>query len=67
MALALLRLLSDNCLKQAQSNTVVPKQEERDRVGFEPTTSAMLAFFYLRASMERELKCSKRVRWNLER
>jgi len=24
--------------------------------GFEPTTSAMLTFFYLRAAMERELK-----------
>jgi hypothetical protein len=35
-----------------------------DRVGFEPTTSAMLAFFYLRAAMERELKCSRRVRWD---
>jgi hypothetical protein len=33
-----------------------------DRVGVEPTTSAMLAIFYLRAAMERELKCSKQVR-----
>jgi hypothetical protein len=32
-----------------------------DRVGFEPTTSAMLTIFYLRAAMERELKCSKQV------
>jgi hypothetical protein len=27
---------------RAQFNTVFPEQEEMDRVGFEPTTSAML-------------------------
>jgi hypothetical protein len=43
-ALALLGFLSDNHLKHAQSNTVFPTQEEMDRVGFEPTTSAF-AFF----------------------
>jgi hypothetical protein len=43
--------------KQAQNNTVIPSQKEMDRVGFEPATSAMLAFFYLRAATERELKC----------
>jgi hypothetical protein len=57
-----LGFLSDNCQNQSQSNTVVVQQEKVDRVGFEPTTSAMLAIFYLRAAMERELKCSKQVR-----
>jgi hypothetical protein len=33
--------LSHNCLKQANCNTVVPSQKEMDRVGYEPTTSAM--------------------------
>ena len=37
---ALLGFLSDDILKQAQSNTVVVQQEKVDRVGFEPTTSA---------------------------
>ncbi|MFL6380099.1 MAG: hypothetical protein ACJ700_00515 [Nitrososphaera sp.] len=32
--------MPDNCLKQAQSNTVILTQREMDRVGFEPTTSA---------------------------
>ncbi|MFL6482066.1 MAG: hypothetical protein ACJ70R_03970 [Nitrososphaera sp.] len=32
--------MSDTYSKQAQSNTVVPTQEEVDRVGFEPTTSS---------------------------
>jgi hypothetical protein len=32
--------LSDNNLKQAQTNTVLVQQEEMDRVGFEPTISA---------------------------
>jgi hypothetical protein len=36
----MLQVLSDNVLEQAQSNTVSPAQEEMDRVGFEPTTSA---------------------------
>jgi hypothetical protein len=35
-------VLSDNHLKQAQINTVVPTQKELDRVGVEPTTSAKL-------------------------
>jgi hypothetical protein len=35
--------LSDNYRKQAQNNTVVVQQEKMDRVGFEPTTSAMLS------------------------
>ena len=48
--------LSDNSQKHAQNNTVVPSWKEMDRVGVEPTTSAMLAFFYLRAATERELK-----------
>jgi hypothetical protein len=39
--LALLLNLSDNHLKQSQINTVVVQQEEMDRVGVEPTTSAM--------------------------
>ena len=39
----ILQVLSDNFLKQAQTNTVVVQQEKVDRVGlFEPTTSAML-------------------------
>jgi hypothetical protein len=38
----LLLNLSYNHLKQAQINTVVVQQEEMDRVGVEPTTSAML-------------------------
>ncbi|HJU85142.1 MAG TPA: hypothetical protein VJ551_01510 [Nitrososphaeraceae archaeon] len=33
--------MSDNYLKQAQLNAVFLTQEEMDRVGFEPTTSAM--------------------------
>jgi hypothetical protein len=33
--------LSYNFLKGAQINTVVVQQKEMDRVGFEPTTSAM--------------------------
>jgi hypothetical protein len=38
---ALLLNLSDKRLKQSQINTVVVQQEEMDRVGVEPTTSAM--------------------------
>ena len=34
-------VLSDNILNQTQNNTVVVQQKEKDRVGFEPTTSAM--------------------------
>jgi hypothetical protein len=41
-ALALLLNLSYNYLKQAQFNAVVVQQKEMDRVGFEPTTSALL-------------------------
>ena len=33
--------LSDNYHKRTQTNTVVVQQEKMDRVGFEPTTSAM--------------------------
>jgi hypothetical protein len=40
MAMALPPNLSDNYLKQSQINTVVVQQEEMDRVGVEPTTSA---------------------------
>jgi hypothetical protein len=40
--LVLLAILSDNYLKQAQNDTVVVQQEEMDRVGVEPTTSASL-------------------------
>jgi hypothetical protein len=36
--------LSDNYLNQAQNNAVVAQQEEMDRVGVEPTTSAMPRF-----------------------
>jgi hypothetical protein len=35
--------LSDNYQKQAHFNAVVVHQEKMDRVGFEPTTSAMLS------------------------
>jgi hypothetical protein len=35
--------LSDNYQKQSQINAVVVQQEKVDRVGFEPTTSAMSA------------------------
>ena len=35
-----LLLISDNFPKQTQFNTVFPTQEEMDRVGVEPTTSA---------------------------
>jgi hypothetical protein len=38
---ALLLDLSDNYQNQSQINTVFPEQKEMDRVGFEPTTSAM--------------------------
>ena len=38
---ALLLNLSDGILKEAQNNTVVVQQKEVDRVGFEPTASAM--------------------------
>jgi hypothetical protein len=41
----LLLNLSDDDLKQSQINTVVVQQKEMDRVGFEPTTSAMPAIF----------------------
>jgi hypothetical protein len=40
-ALALLGFLSYNYQKQAQINTVIIQQIKVDRVGFEPTTSAM--------------------------
>jgi two-component system, OmpR family, sensor histidine kinase VicK len=43
--MALWLKLSDNSLKQAQSNTVFVQQEKVDRVGFEPTTSASLVAF----------------------
>jgi hypothetical protein len=39
--LALRAILSDNLLKQAQNNAVVVQQENMDRVGVEPTTSAL--------------------------
>jgi hypothetical protein len=39
----LLLNLSDNLLEQSRNNPVVVQQEEMDRVGFEPTTSASLA------------------------
>jgi hypothetical protein len=39
--LALLGFLSDNNRKRSQINTVVVHQEKMDRVGFEPTTSAL--------------------------
>ena len=45
---ALLGFLSDDILKQAQSNTVVVQQEKVDRVGFEPTTSASLNCIHLK-------------------
>jgi hypothetical protein len=35
--------LSHNCQNQSQKNAVFPEQEEMDRVGVEPTTSAMLS------------------------
>jgi hypothetical protein len=47
----LLEVLSDNNLKQAQSNAVVVQQEEMDWVGFEPTTSAMPTNFYLKGQL----------------
>ena len=39
----LLLNLSDNLLEQSRNNPVVVQQEEMDRVGFEPTTSASLS------------------------
>ena len=39
--LTLLLNLSDNYRKQSQNNAVIVQQKEVDRVGFEPTTSAM--------------------------
>jgi hypothetical protein len=39
--LALLVNLSEHILNQPQNNTVFPSQEKVDRVGFEPTTSAL--------------------------
>jgi hypothetical protein len=41
----LLEVLFDNFLEQAQINTVFPTQEEMDRVGVEPTTSANKSVF----------------------
>jgi hypothetical protein len=38
--MALLKILSDNYLKQAQNNAVVPPWVKIDRVGVEPATSA---------------------------
>jgi len=38
---ALRDILSDNYHKRTQTNTVVVQQKEMDRVGVEPTTSAM--------------------------
>ena len=38
---ALLGFLSDNWQNPVQNNTVVVQQEKMERVGFEPTTSAM--------------------------
>jgi hypothetical protein len=37
----LLLNLSDSLLEQSRNNIVVVQQEEMDRVGFEPTISAM--------------------------
>jgi hypothetical protein len=57
---ALLLDLSDNNRKHAQNNTVVVQQEEMDRVGVEPTTSACSlkprpTYIHLKAaSMEEE-------------
>jgi hypothetical protein len=39
----------------ARVNAVFPTQEEMDRVGVEPTSSAMPATLYLRTAMEREI------------
>ena len=41
---ALVLDLSDIYQKQSQNNTVIPTEEEMDRVGFEPTTSAAALF-----------------------
>jgi hypothetical protein len=41
--MAMLLDLSYTPLKQSQFNTVVVQQKEMDRVGFEPTASAMPA------------------------
>jgi hypothetical protein len=41
---ALLGFSSDISLKQSQNNAVIVQQKEMDRVGFEPTTSAMPGF-----------------------
>ena len=48
--MALLLNLFDNYLKQSQINTVVVQQEEMDRVGVEPTTSANIRDVALRLS-----------------
>ena len=47
-----LYVLSYNDLKQSQINTLFPTQKEMDRVGFEPTTSAMPPTFYLQVDEE---------------
>jgi hypothetical protein len=51
----LLLNLSDNYLNRVQINTVNVQQEKMDRVGFEPTTSAMPATFYLQVDEEGEI------------
>jgi hypothetical protein len=63
----LLLNLSDNYLRQAQFNAVVPSQKEMDRVGVEPTTSAFCvkAALYLlsrRDSFGRRTYCSNPTR-----
>jgi hypothetical protein len=45
--LAVLLNLSYNNQNRTQINAVFPAQKEMDRVGVEPTTSAMPATFYL--------------------
>jgi len=47
-AWALRDILSDNCLEQAQNNTVVTLSDKNGRVGFEPTTLAMPSLDILR-------------------
>jgi hypothetical protein len=52
MIITLIGALSDNHLKLIQNNTVFPTQEKVDRVGFEPTTSAMPIFRNLNLNLE---------------
>jgi hypothetical protein len=71
MDMGIADILPDNCLKQAQNNTVVSSQEKMDRVGVEPTTSAQKQLYKAihciskGGAMERKPNCSNHIRYTL--